>query len=72
MNDLIEIINGKDIARDDYSKYVDSCTFTNLLALNDYYYAKKNYADQLVLEDEFVGITYRNLDIIKKLLVKRR
>lgn len=36
-----------------------------------YYDDSKEKADRLVTEDEFVGITYDNLDIIKNKLIKK-
>ena len=38
--------------------------------LSVYYKECKEMADRLTLEDEYVGITYDNLNIIKNVLVK--
>lgn len=38
--------------------------------LSDYYKESKEKADRLTLEDEYVGITYDNLNTIKNVLVK--
>ena len=70
MTDLINVINGCDISRDNYSKYIDSCVVVDLNALQNYYDTKIAYANHLVREDEFVGRTYKNLRIIKRFLKK--
>lgn len=71
MNSLLEIIAGSNIAKDDFTVYVDSCAIIDSLGIEKYYKAKKEHADQLVLEDEFVGKTYNNLKIIKQVLKRR-
>ena len=54
-----------DIAKDDFS-ILNNENLSNITnELLDYYLIKKSYADSLVLEGEYVGITYKNLDIIK-------
>lgn len=68
MAELINVINGSDISRDDFSKFVDSCVVTDSKALQDYCNKKQTYANQLVFEKEFVGRTYVNLEILKKVL----
>ena len=42
-----------------------------LYELEAYYNEKKQLADRLTMEDEFVGITYNNLDEIKYILTKK-
>lgn len=71
MNNLLEIIAGSNIAKDDFSLYVDSGVIIDPFNIKKYYDEKKEHADQLVLEDEFVGKTYSNLRIIKQVLKRR-
>ena len=65
MNNLMNNIKKLDIAKDDFS-ILNNENLSNITnELLDYYLIKKSYADSLVLEGEYVGITYKNLDIIK-------
>lgn len=67
---LTNIINGN-IAKDNYSLYVDSCA-VDFSKLRKYYEKQSEYADSLVRDGEFVGRTYDNLAIIKTMLKKQR
>lgn len=67
---LTNIINGN-IAKDNYSIYVDSCV-VDFSRLRKYYEKQSERADALVRDGEFVGKTYDNLEIIKKMLKKQR
>ena len=71
MNNLMNNIKKLDIAKDDFS-ILNNENLSNITnELLDYYLIKKSYADSLVLEGEYVGITYKNLDIIKSRIKNR-
>lgn len=56
-------LNNFDIAKDDFSILVSNLNNEDLLM---YYLMKKAYADVLVIEGEYVGKTYDNLEKIEK------
>ena len=73
MFELIKYLGKIDISRD-FVSFSD--TLVNEISKSDelrnkvasYYDVKKEYADRLVMEDEFVGRTYDNLESIEKVL----
>ena len=56
-------LNNFNIAKDDFSILVSNLNNEELLK---YYLMKKAYADVLVIEGEYVGKTYDNLEKIEK------
>ena len=58
-------LNDLNIKKDNFDEYQDILYKTSCIDLVNYYKASKNKADTLVMEDEFVGITYDNLNVIK-------
>ena len=56
-------LNNYNIAKDDFSILVSNLNNEDLLK---YYLMKKAYADVLVIEGEYVGKTYDNLEKIEK------
>ena len=69
-------LNDLNIKKDNFDEYQDILYKTSCVDLVNYYNANKvNYynankvnADNLVMEDEFVGITYDNLDVIENII----
>lgn len=70
VNSLDAYLNNYVISKEifDYGDPLDDLKRRQLLR---YYDDSKEKADRLVTEDEFVGITYDNLDIIKNKLIKK-
>lgn len=66
-NELLNYLKNFDIARDLFDKSVVKSNNDRAL-IKRYYDSKRENADRLVIEDEFVGITYKNLDTIDNLL----
>ena len=66
-NVLLDYLKNFDIARDLFDKSVVKSNNDRAL-IKRYYDSKRENADRLVIEDEFVGITYKNLDTIDNLL----
>lgn len=66
-NVLLDYLKNFDIARDLFDKSVVKSNNDRAL-IKRYYDSKRENADRLVMEDEFVGITYKNLDTIDNLL----
>ena len=66
-NMLLEYLRDFDIARElfDVSMVKNN---NDKVVMKRYYDSKLKRANVLVIEDEFVGITYKNLEIIKDLL----
>lgn len=62
-DDYMVNLNNFDIAKDDFSILVSNLNNEDLLM---YYLMKKAYADVLVIEGEYVGKTYDNLEKIEK------
>ncbi len=58
-------LNDLNIKKDNFDEYQDILYKTSCVDLVNYYNANKVKADNLVMEDEFVGITYDNLNVIK-------
>lgn len=62
-DDYMVNLNNFNIAKDDFSILVSNLNNEDLLK---YYLMKKAYADVLVIEGEYVGKTYDNLEKIEK------
>lgn len=70
-NELLNYLKNFDIARDLFDKSVVKSNNDRAL-IKRYYDSKRENADRLVIEDEFVGITYKNLDTIDNLLEENK
>jgi len=70
-NVLLDYLKNFDIARDLFDKSVVKSNNDRAL-IKRYYDSKRENADRLVIEDEFVGITYKNLDTIDNLLEENK
>ena len=63
-------LNDLNIKKDNFDEYQDILYKTSCVDLVNYYNANKVKADNLVMEDEFVGITYDNLNVINQKIDK--
>lgn len=70
VNSLDAYLNNYVISKEIFN-YDDPLDDSKRNILLRYYDDSKEKADRLVIEDEFVGITYDNLDIIKNKLIKK-
>lgn len=70
-NSLLEKYLETFVISEDLFNY-NAKTIGEKLKLKKYYDTKKEYADRLVLDDEYVGKTYDNLEIICKIISKTR
>lgn len=64
---LLDYLKNFDIARDLFDKTVVRSNNDRAI-IKRYCDSKREHANLLVMEDEFVGITYKNLDTIDNLL----
>ncbi len=64
---LLDYLKNFDIARDLFDKTVVRSNNDRAI-IERYCDSKREHANLLVMEDEFVGITYKNLDTIDNLL----
>ncbi len=69
VNDLESYLTNYIISKETFGYNKDLNAFEKNLLLN-YHDEAKERADRLVTDDEFVGMTYDNLDIISKLIKK--
>ena len=69
-NFLRNYLNNYDISRNEFN--YDISSEQDIMILSRYYDDSLQKANMLVTEEEFVGITYENLDIIKNKLVMKR
>jgi len=72
MNSFQTKIDKIDITKENKERYLALREYlinvSNLDVLNNYYLEKKRRADQLVTDDEFVGYTYHNLNVIEQVI----
>lgn len=47
---------------------IKTIEITDINALEQFYISNKEYADMVTREDEFVGLTYSNLEFIKSFI----
>lgn len=66
-NVLLDYLKNFDISRDLFDKNVVK-NGNDIVIMRSYYDSKRERANTLVMEDEFVGITYKNLDTINNIL----
>lgn len=66
-SELLEFLKSYDIARQIFPNNI-TCNNENKIILMKYYDSKYEHASVLVTDDEFVGITFKNLDILEKVL----
>lgn len=66
------IVKNINLAKDNLSDIIKSndviLVEEDIILLKNYYKDNKKEADRLVLEDEFVGSSYKNLDLINKVV----
>ena len=72
MSEEIKKIDSYDISRLDFSSVLKPryCDSEDISALERYYNKALSSANNLVVDDEFVGISYENLDYIFGLLLE--
>ena len=69
-NKLEEYLKNYDIAKDSFD-YQGELSLINRQILNEYCDDKQSYAERLVIDDEYVGYTFDNLDEIRKVLNRK-
>lgn len=66
------IVKNINLAKDNLSDIIKSndviLVEEDIILLKNYYKDNKKETDRLVLEDEFVGSSYKNLDLINKVV----